>query len=158
MKEIIALQEYSDKHISLYEGEIRNIQDKLAEQLIEKNVVAEHIDEGTGGGNGVTVIEGIMRQEQNTSGEVMPTPYLYALNKPAGELLALCKKGPVFVSFMNAGLEQYELIKQYGFSELTNQYVFILVNPSDTTAVFIAASENEIPQLPIAELDNPIQL
>lgn len=44
--EIIALQEYTDKYISLYEGQIRNIEDKLAEELIEKGIVAEHTDDG----------------------------------------------------------------------------------------------------------------
>ena len=34
MKEIIALQEYTDKFISLYQGEIRNIEDNLAQELI----------------------------------------------------------------------------------------------------------------------------
>ena len=42
MKEIIALQEYTDKYISLYEGEIRNIEDNLADRLISKGVVALH--------------------------------------------------------------------------------------------------------------------
>lgn len=42
MKKIIALQEYTDKYVSFYEGEIRNIEDKLADQLIEKGIVAEH--------------------------------------------------------------------------------------------------------------------
>ena len=44
--EIIALQEYTDKYISLYEGQIRNIEDKLAEELIEEGIVAEHTDDG----------------------------------------------------------------------------------------------------------------
>ena len=42
MKQIIALQEYTDKHVSLYEGEIRNIGNNLADELIAKGVVAEH--------------------------------------------------------------------------------------------------------------------
>ena len=33
--EIIALQEYTDRYVSLYEGEIRNISDDLANKLIE---------------------------------------------------------------------------------------------------------------------------
>ena len=44
MTEIIALQEYTDKYISLYQGEIRNIVDDLANQLINKGIVAEHHD------------------------------------------------------------------------------------------------------------------
>ena len=59
MKEIIALQEYTDKYISLYEGQIRNIEDRLAEKLIEQGIVAEHSDNSdqTGGsGNGVRIV------------------------------------------------------------------------------------------------------
>lgn len=53
MKQIIALQEYSDKYISLYEGEIRNIETELANRLIEQGIVAEHGDsEGSGGKKG----------------------------------------------------------------------------------------------------------
>lgn len=40
MKEIIALQEYTDKFVSLYKGEIRYIEDGLANELIEKEIVA----------------------------------------------------------------------------------------------------------------------
>lgn len=40
--EIIALQEYTDKHISIYQGEVRNISDELAAELIEKGIVAQH--------------------------------------------------------------------------------------------------------------------
>ena len=55
MKEIIALQEYTDKYISLYEGQIRNISDNLANSLIEKGIVAEHSsDEGGEGGSSNT--------------------------------------------------------------------------------------------------------
>ena len=42
MKQIIALQQYTDKFISLYQGEIRNIQNSLADKLIEEGIVAEH--------------------------------------------------------------------------------------------------------------------
>lgn len=38
--EVIALQEYTDKYISLYEGEIRNIPESLANDLIDKGIVA----------------------------------------------------------------------------------------------------------------------
>lgn len=51
MKQIIALQEYTDKYISLYEGQIRNIENNLANQLIQQGIVAEH-DESSGGGGG----------------------------------------------------------------------------------------------------------
>ena len=47
--QIIALQEYTDKYVSLYQGQIRNIPDQIAQKLIEQNIVAEHGDsEGAG--------------------------------------------------------------------------------------------------------------
>lgn len=46
MKQIIAKQEYTDKYVSLYEGQIRNIENDLADRLIEKGIVAEHNDSG----------------------------------------------------------------------------------------------------------------
>lgn len=55
MKQIIALQEYSDKYISLYEGEIRNIEDILADKLIEQGIVAEHNDNSNS--NNIVFIE-----------------------------------------------------------------------------------------------------
>lgn len=57
MKEIIALQQYTDKYVSLYQGEIRNITDNIADRLIAKGIVRLHTDipEGgsSGGGGGV---------------------------------------------------------------------------------------------------------
>lgn len=41
---IIALQEYTDNKVSLYEGEIRNIENNLAQKLIAEGIVAEHSD------------------------------------------------------------------------------------------------------------------
>lgn len=40
--EVIALQQYTDKYISLYEGEIRNIANDLAQRLIKNKIVREH--------------------------------------------------------------------------------------------------------------------
>ena len=42
MVEIIALQEYTDQYISLYEGEIRNLPNDIALRLINKGVAAQH--------------------------------------------------------------------------------------------------------------------
>lgn len=50
-KEIIALKEYTDRYISLYQGEIRNIGYELANRLIEQGIVAEHNETGSGGGS-----------------------------------------------------------------------------------------------------------
>lgn len=52
---IIALQEYTDKYISLYEGEIRNINDLLAQRLIEKGIVKEHSDSSSD--KGIIIID-----------------------------------------------------------------------------------------------------
>ena len=50
MKQIIALQQYTDKYISLYQGEVRNISDTIANKLIEEGIVAEHDQTSPGGG------------------------------------------------------------------------------------------------------------
>ena len=40
--QIIALQQYTDKYISLYQGQIRNLNKELAQRLIEQGIVREH--------------------------------------------------------------------------------------------------------------------
>ena len=56
--EIIALQEYTDKYISLYQGEIRNINNPLAERLIEQGIVAEHDQTSpSSGGSGLKYVK-----------------------------------------------------------------------------------------------------
>lgn len=50
--EIIALQEYTDKYVSLYQGEIRNINTELANRLIEKNIVKQHTENSEGSDSG----------------------------------------------------------------------------------------------------------
>lgn len=57
MKQIIALQEYTDKYVSFYEGEIRNIEQNLADRLIERGIVAEHTEGGDEGGGGFSIDE-----------------------------------------------------------------------------------------------------
>ena len=57
MKQIIALQQYTDKFISLYQGEIRNIQNTLADKLIEEGIVAEHSDDETPCDGGTIYLE-----------------------------------------------------------------------------------------------------
>lgn len=49
--EIIALKQYTDRYISLYQGEIRNIGNNLATKLIEQGIVAEHDEIGSEEGN-----------------------------------------------------------------------------------------------------------
>lgn len=44
---VVALQEYTDKYISMYQGEIRNVTDELlAQDLIDKEILAEKTDGG----------------------------------------------------------------------------------------------------------------
>lgn len=50
--QIIALKEYTDKYISLYQGEIRNVSSTIASKLIEQGVVAEHGDGSDSEDNG----------------------------------------------------------------------------------------------------------
>lgn len=63
MKEVIALREYSDKYVSFYEGEIRNITDDIANTLIAKGIVRLHTDIPEGGGGG-TVDSGYSVERQ----------------------------------------------------------------------------------------------
>lgn len=62
--EIIAKQEYTDKYVSLYEGEIRNIPDVIAEKLIEQNIVAEHSDSSDQtGGSGIQIVNLVYNED-----------------------------------------------------------------------------------------------
>ena len=42
---IRALQEYTDQYISIFEDDVREVNDPLAEKLIEDGIVAEETDE-----------------------------------------------------------------------------------------------------------------
>lgn len=87
--EIIALQDYTDKYVSLYEGEVRNIGNNLANRLIAKEIVAEHDSVNTGssssGGNssssggGVVYIE-TTGTDSGGGGEDEPTRELTEIN------------------------------------------------------------------------------
>ena len=57
MKQIIALQQYSDKYVSLFQGEIRNLSDEIADRLIEEKVVALHGDSGSSESNDKFIIK-----------------------------------------------------------------------------------------------------
>lgn len=70
--QIIALQEYTDKYISLYQGEIRNLNKEIAERLIEQGIVRQHdtIDDTSGNNNNNNItffehIEGVSTQVEN---------------------------------------------------------------------------------------------
>ena len=71
MKQIIALKEYSDKYISLYQGEVRNIGYELANRLIEEGIVAEHNETGNSGSSGgVPTISSLPEMIQISSTEI----------------------------------------------------------------------------------------
>ena len=82
--EIIAKQEYTDKYVSLYEGEIRNIPDVIANKLIEQNIVAEHSDSNPSGGEGEEEknnnVVWIIRKDDSTS------PPTLTLTMPVNEI------------------------------------------------------------------------
>lgn len=74
--EIIALQDYTDQYISLYENEVRDIFDSLANKLITKGIVAQHdsVEQNSGsnsssssGGGGVVYIESTEEIEDDSN-------------------------------------------------------------------------------------------
>lgn len=64
MKKIIALQQYTDKYVSFYQGQIRNIEDGLADKLIEEGIVAEHGDSNSNKGIIIIDISGFQLGEK----------------------------------------------------------------------------------------------
>ena len=72
MKQIIALQQYTDKFISLYQGEIRNIQNTLADKLIEEGIVAEHSDDETPSNSDGGTIYLELTNTLNVSDSILP--------------------------------------------------------------------------------------
>ena len=78
-KEVIALKEYTDRYISLYQGEIRNIGYELANRLIAQGIVAEHDETGSGGGSssgsssgGAVIVEVTDQQQPQDEEEDLP--------------------------------------------------------------------------------------
>ena len=99
MKQIIALQEYTDKFISLYQGEIRNIEDNLADKLIEEGIVAEHSDESQGGGdnkNEDSVFVAVANLIERAESDDILIPD-FQLNKTCSELNDAVKKDKVIL-------------------------------------------------------------
>ena len=92
--EIVALQQYTDKHVSLYQGEIRNINKELADRLIEKGIVAEHNEESGGipsdGGDVLVVHVEVANQSTVTS-----------VDKTWAEMLAAVKAGKALLANMH---------------------------------------------------------
>lgn len=68
--EIIALQEYTDKYISLYQGQIRNLNKELAQRLIEQGIVRQHdnIDDNSGNQDIIKTIS-VVEQYSGTTSE-----------------------------------------------------------------------------------------
>ncbi len=92
--EIIALQQYTDKYISLYEGEIRNIQNVLAQKLIKKGIVAEHSDDknSESGYKWIETREILTEETITTSkwGQYYAAPITYNSDIDADEIIVTC--------------------------------------------------------------------
>ena len=89
MKEIIALQEYTDKYVSLYEGQIRNLTDDIANQLIAKQIVKEHNDQTVGTGSTILIKTNSQGELINDDGTYVTQQQMnqYAKNKNDIEIL-----------------------------------------------------------------------
>ncbi len=124
MKEIIALQEYTDKHISLYEGEIRNIEDKLADELIEKGIVAEH-SSNEGKDNDIFLIHMTCKEISGTENTFSD----YVISETFEEIKqALINKKIIFV-MCDISLLGYPYPETFLFTDITyhfyNESIFI---------------------------------
>ena len=123
MKKIIALQEYSDKYISLYEGEIRNIQDGIADKLIEQGIVAEHDDsDGKSGGNSSVVF---IDAEWKDS-------YSFTLKKTCQEIWDLISSGKAcFINILTSNVVNLTSITTWPICEVNitdgNLYQIIML-------------------------------
>ncbi len=127
--EIIALQEYTDKYISLYEGEIRNIQNVLANKLIEQGIVAEHNESSSGGGEGGN--SSFIFYPVLVSGEIVTNTDIIIENPNTiegisasyNELKAIAKAGKTPYLYMNGLLSQgyFEQIASLVFLNFESQ-------------------------------------
>lgn len=96
MKEVIALQQYTDKYVSLYEGQIRNIEDKLANELITKGIVRLHTDipedGGSGGGSGAGsfIVSYTVNQEESDTDNNL---YVVESDKTLAEIISAIEGG-----------------------------------------------------------------
>ena len=130
MIEVIALQEYSDKIISLYEGEIRNIEENLAYDLIRRKIVALHTDSEGGGSNSFTnIIEGKTEGSFRTSKTVSENQS-YSL----GEGSVTLGEGT------KASSENQVVLGKYNIEDNNNDYALIVGNgiennPSNAFAI-----------------------
>lgn len=99
--EIIALQEYTDNKVSLYEGEIRNIENNLAQKLIAEGIVAEHSDSGSGsgGGNGIEVLSVSVSPDFSTN----PPGSLYTPDKTFDQIKQAFDEGKQIVIYFSTG-------------------------------------------------------
>lgn len=130
MIEVIALQEYSDKIISLYEGEIRNIEENLAYDLIRRKIVALHADsEGGGSSNFTNIIEGKTEGSFRTS-KTVSEDQSYSLGE-----------GAVALGEGTKALNRNQVVLgRYNIEDTNNDYALIVGNgiensPSNAFAV-----------------------
>ena len=110
MKEVIALQEYTDKHISLYEGEIRNIEDKLANELIEKGIIAEHSSDEENNNSNIIYLTAKYNGRNNTFVDIN-------VNKNYQDTTTSITQKPTIIKIaINTGTEEHpEFIYGSGF-------------------------------------------
>ena len=132
MKQIIALQEYTDKYISLYEGEIRNIQNSIADKLIQQGVVAEHSEDQiapSGGKNEmVIVIAELSSNEGNYIVNSVSHTYTEILEAENNGKLVIAKcvhttnygNQYYILPLFNAGTYNQALFRGYGNSSSTS--------------------------------------
>lgn len=107
--EIIALQDYTDKYVSLYEGEVRNIGKNLANRLIAKGVVAEHDEiesSSSSGGSSSSTGGGIVYIEATEEDDVL------ILNASYNDIVGYIEAGKaVYLK------EAYEVQEESGYGE-----------------------------------------
>lgn len=145
MKEIIALQEYTDKYVSLYEGEIRNIQDRLADKLIEKGIVAEHSDSEDGedpGEKGIIYVN----MELTIDGGERTVNYDSTETLRFDDIKDLIDNGQmVFLKVQSPG----NAILYYSLNQIqSNTLIFsnIAINNYGTMSSMIGITKNEVTQ------------
>ena len=129
--EIIALQDYTDKYVSLYEGEVRNIGKNLANKLIAKGIVAEHDETESGSGSGsssggayvVTVTSEYDETEDS---------YTYSIDKTFSDIVTAYNNGQIIL---------FKRTEYQGNSSL-DYYLTQLNNGGDGYGYIIAISMN----------------
>ncbi len=143
MKQIIALQEYSDKHVSLYEGQIRNLSNEIADRLIAQGIVAEHSDSSPSSGGGVLKVNILVEELENQGSDLKK--YKLTLDKKYSQIYDYkLNKGPVIMMFnstVNFSLKGLFPVDFIGTMKNIDKDVFIVISYVFMTAMQSASSE-----------------